>query len=158
MEDAVTVAPPVLVAEKYYFFAVYDGHGGAKVAENCQEKMHELVAKHAKEEKEKKQEEEEEGGFDWKKVMEESFRSMEAEIEQECRESNPTTMGSTATVVLVGKDEVVVANCGDSRAVLSRGGIVEQLSTDHKVTRHCHFICICANPIHYELRLAYSSS
>lgn len=43
-------------------------------------------------------------------------------------------MGSTAVVVMVGKEEVVVANCGDSRAVMCRGGLVVPLSHDHKVT------------------------
>ena len=42
-------------------------------------------------------------------------------------------MGSTAAVVVVGKEEIVVANCGDSRAVLCRGGVAVPLSRDHKV-------------------------
>jgi len=43
------------------------------------------------------------------------------------------TTGSTAAVVVVGKKEIVVANCGDSRAVLCRGGVAVPLSRDHKV-------------------------
>ena len=43
-------------------------------------------------------------------------------------------VGSTAVVALVGVDRVVVANCGDSRAVLSRGGQAVPLSSDHKVS------------------------
>ncbi|KAL0331099.1 UNVERIFIED_CONTAM: protein phosphatase 2C 51 [Sesamum angustifolium] len=35
-------------------------------------------------------------------------------------------------VVLVGKEEVVVANCGDSRAVLCQRGVAVPLSRDHK--------------------------
>ncbi|KAL8521259.1 hypothetical protein ACS0TY_011701 [Phlomoides rotata] len=136
MEDAVTVAPPVLGAEKYSFFAVYDGHGGDRVAERCRVKMHTYVEKHVR----KEEKSPEEGGFDWKKVMAESFLSMEAEIEHECRRNEAATaaermVGSTATVVLVGKEEVVVANCGDSRAVLCRDGVVVPLSTDHKPDR-----------------------
>lgn len=45
-------------------------------------------------------------------------------------------MGSTAVVAVVGKEELVVANCGDSRAVLSRGGVVVPLSVDHKVLNY----------------------
>ncbi|KAL5994417.1 hypothetical protein ACLOJK_024467 [Asimina triloba] len=44
-------------------------------------------------------------------------------------------VGSTAVVAVVGPDRIVVANCGDSRAVLSRGGRAVPLSKDHKVMR-----------------------
>ena len=50
--------------------------------------------------------------------------SGESEEEQAC--------GTTATVMLVRKDKVVVANIGDSRAVLSRHGQAVNLSTEHR--------------------------
>uniref|UniRef100_A0A8R1HZL9 protein-serine/threonine phosphatase n=1 Tax=Caenorhabditis japonica TaxID=281687 RepID=A0A8R1HZL9_CAEJA len=40
--------------------------------------------------------------------------------------------GTTACVCLVGKDKIVVANAGDSRAVLCRAGKAIDLSVDHK--------------------------
>ena len=40
--------------------------------------------------------------------------------------------GTTATVMLVRKDKIVVANIGDSRAVLSRHGQAVDLSTEHR--------------------------
>ncbi|EFN54425.1 hypothetical protein CHLNCDRAFT_36133 [Chlorella variabilis] len=43
------------------------------------------------------------------------------------------TSGCTATTLLVRKDLVVVANVGDSRAVLCRGGRAVDLSTEHRV-------------------------
>lgn len=42
-------------------------------------------------------------------------------------------VGSTAVVAIVGRDRILVANCGDSRAVLSRGGRAVPVSDDHKV-------------------------
>lgn len=42
-------------------------------------------------------------------------------------------VGSTAVVGLVTDDMVLIANCGDSRAVLGRGGRAYALSCDHKV-------------------------
>lgn len=40
--------------------------------------------------------------------------------------------GSTATVVLARRDKLVVANVGDSRAVLCRNGQPQDLSTEHR--------------------------
>lgn len=41
--------------------------------------------------------------------------------------------GSTATVALVRRDKIVVANVGDSRAVLCRNGTAVDLSTEHRL-------------------------
>lgn len=40
--------------------------------------------------------------------------------------------GTTATVALVRQDKAVIANVGDSRAVLSRNGQAVDLSTEHR--------------------------
>ncbi len=50
--------------------------------------------------------------------------TVESEEEQSC--------GTTATVMLVRQDKIVVANIGDSRAVLSRAGQAIDLSTEHR--------------------------
>lgn len=42
-------------------------------------------------------------------------------------------VGSTAVVAIVCPTHIIVANCGDSRAVLCRGKIALPLSVDHKV-------------------------
>lgn len=46
----------------------------------------------------------------------------------------PETVGSTAVVALVCSSHIIVANCGDSRAVLCRGKEAMALSVDHKVS------------------------
>ncbi|XP_073131746.1 probable protein phosphatase 2C 8 [Henckelia pumila] len=127
MEDSAVVAPPVGFSGEYAFFAVYDGHGGAEVAESCCERMHICLEKLIMDQKAPLEEE-----FDWEKVMAECFRSVDQEF---AAEENAAEMGSTALVVLVGKEEVVVANCGDSRAVLCRSGAAVPLSKDHKPDR-----------------------
>lgn len=45
----------------------------------------------------------------------------------------PESVGSTAVVALVCSTHIIVANCGDSRAVLCRGKVPMPLSVDHKV-------------------------
>jgi protein phosphatase 2C len=50
------------------------------------------------------------------------------------RESIPATVGTTALGALLGGGRIVVAHCGDSRAVLSRGGDAVPLSVDHKAS------------------------
>ena len=49
----------------------------------------------------------------------------------------PETVGSTAVVAILSQTHIIVANCGDSRAVLCRGkeALPVPLSADHKV-RH----------------------
>ncbi|AQK97059.1 Protein phosphatase 2C 37 [Zea mays] len=71
--------------------------------------------------------------------MEACFARVDGEVAVVESESNnvghAVTVGSTAVVVVVGPRHIVVANCGDSRAVLSRGGVPVPLSSDHKAKR-----------------------
>jgi hypothetical protein len=57
---------------------------------------------------------------------------------QESRPVAAENVGSTAVVAVVCSSHVVVANCGDSRAVLCRGKEPVELSIDHKVS-----LCFC---------------
>ncbi|CAI9280355.1 unnamed protein product [Lactuca saligna] len=68
----------------------------------------------------------------WENLMVESFSKMDKEVNET---DLVDSMGSTAVVSVVSDKEIVVANCGDSRAVLSRGGATLPLSVDHKPDR-----------------------
>lgn len=132
MEDAIKVIPRFVAAEQqpcgYDFFAVYDGHGGMTVANACRDRLHLLLAEEVKEGRRNH-------GLDWCEAMCSCFMKMDSEIGVggSCGdEVDGNTVGSTAAVVVVGKEEIVVANCGDSRAVLCSGGVAVPLSRDHK--------------------------
>ncbi|XP_075477713.1 protein phosphatase 2C 51-like [Primulina tabacum] len=139
MEDAVTVAPQGSLCGEFSFFAVYDGRGGAMVAEVCSERLHKCLEKHIENGNKLPEED-----FDWKTVMEDCFSRIDEEIFDESKRQEVEAgrepvaermMGSTAVVVLVGREDLVVANCGDSRAVLCRGRAPVPLSSDHKPDR-----------------------
>ncbi|XP_078174755.1 protein phosphatase 2C 37-like [Carex rostrata] len=136
--------------ENYHFFGVFDGHGCSHVAEHCKERMHEIVAGELEQRMKLKEvepeEKEKEKGW-WTEAMEKCFAQMDKEAVAsgsdsktkpcscELRKPRCNNVGSTATVAIVGPRHVVVANCGDSRAVLCRNGSAVPLSSDHKPDR-----------------------
>ncbi|XVF10039.1 hypothetical protein REPUB_Repub07fG0149400 [Reevesia pubescens] len=130
MEDAVKVELGFMVkgGEKFDFYGVYDGHGGARVAEECKEMLHKVLAEDIVEDNNKVETE-----IDWGRTMERCFEKMDEEVNRERLAEE--MVGSTAVVAVVGDGKLVVANCGDSRAVLSRGGVAVALSLDHKPDR-----------------------
>ncbi|OWM75553.1 protein phosphatase 2C 51-like [Punica granatum] len=132
MEDTVRVELKFLEG-RYDFFGVYDGHGGPQVAQACAKRLHEVVVDRAMMEYGKDRAE----MIDWEEVMVRSFKGMDEEVAMAGTgaEEALRMVGSTAVVAVIGKDDVVVANCGDSRAVMSRGGVAVALSDDHKPGR-----------------------
>ncbi|OVA01953.1 Protein phosphatase 2C (PP2C)-like domain [Macleaya cordata] len=144
MEDAVTVVPGLVSDHKYDFFAVYDGHGGSGVANVCRDRLHRVLVKEIEEretsdhhKKRAQDDDDDDEMIDWENVMVSSFLKMDEEVN--CRgielDEDMKSIGSTAVVALVGRNKIIVANCGDSRAVLSRGGAAVPLSRDHRPDR-----------------------
>ncbi|WRX18029.1 PPM-type phosphatase-like domain - like 10 [Theobroma cacao] len=129
MEDAVKVELGFLVkgGENFDFYGVYDGHGGSRVADECGERLHNVLVEEIVEDNE------EGNGIDWGRTMERCFEKMDEEVNR--GRVGEEMVGSTAVVAVVGNGKVIVANCGDSRAVLSRGGVAVALSFDHKPDR-----------------------
>ncbi|KAJ8766684.1 hypothetical protein K2173_004508 [Erythroxylum novogranatense] len=134
-----------------HFFGVYDGHGGSQVSNYCSQRLHLALADQIEHVrsclcneaiKDCWQEQ-------WKKAFSNCFLKVDSEVGGSGRgttESNssdpeshsepiaPETVGSTAVVAIVCSTHIIVANCGDSRAVLYRGKMAMPLSVDHKVT------------------------
>ncbi|CAA3030169.1 phosphatase 2C 37-like [Olea europaea subsp. europaea] len=144
MEDAVAIHPSLCGHNQNFpsglhFFGLYDGHGCSHVATKCKDRMHEII-----------KDEVETGEASWTEMMAKSFAKMDKEITEwssaaagvsaatcRCELQTPQcdAVGSTAVVAVVSPDKIIVSNCGDSRAVLCRNGVVIPLSTDHKPDR-----------------------
>jgi protein phosphatase 1L len=102
------------------FFGIFDGHGGTKASE---------FAAHNLE----------------KNVLEEVIRRDESDIEEAVKHGYLKTDsdflkedlngGSCCVTALIRNGNLVVSNAGDCRAVISRGGVAEVLTSDHKPSR-----------------------
>ncbi|CAH9118506.1 unnamed protein product [Cuscuta europaea] len=135
-----------------HFFGVYDGHGGSQVANYCQERIHLALAEELKfckddpiccdiNVRDVRQ-------LLWERVFKSCFLKVDDEVGGKVRSGDdtsapkctsgtitPETAGSTAVVAVISSSHIVVANCGDSRAVLYRGKEAMALSIDHKPNR-----------------------
>ncbi|CAL1386512.1 unnamed protein product [Linum trigynum] len=138
MIDAVKAVPLLEIGgfeNQFDFFAVYGGGGAAA----CQAGMHLTVATEAESMRGSSSAAGEfcRGWEYWNRVMSSSFQEMEDEIRRAAEESDGRGGKSgrwTAVVVMVGKEEIVVADsnsiAGDFRAVLYRGGVALPLTRD----------------------------
>nr|QIM55863.1 abscisic acid insensitive 3 protein [Morus alba] len=146
-----------------HFFGVYDGHGGSQVADYCRERIHLALAEEIGFIKgdlsdanpgENRQ-------VRWEKTFTSCFQKVDDEIGGKAERSTdgsdvdasdamfepvaPETVGSTAVVALVCSSHIIVANCGDSRAVICRGKEPVPLSVDHKPNREDEYARIEAS-------------
>ncbi|KAI3468094.1 hypothetical protein Pfo_024757 [Paulownia fortunei] len=122
-----------------HFFGVYDGHGGSQVANYCRDRIHpalieelETIMTNLNDGSNKDNCEEQ-----WRRAFTKCFIKVDDEIggKASLEPVAPETVGSTAVVALVCSSHIIVANCGDSRAVLCRGKEPMALSVDHKPNR-----------------------
>lgn len=120
MEDAHTHILSLPNDKDASFFAVFDGHGGAKVAEYAGRHLHRRVLE---------TEEYQQGKYD--EALKRGFLGLDEEMLAD-EEYKDEMAGTTAVVVLMKNNKLICANVGDSRAVLSVTGAEEPLSYDHK--------------------------
>ncbi|EFJ23931.1 hypothetical protein SELMODRAFT_174627 [Selaginella moellendorffii] len=137
-------------SSSYHFFGVYDGHGGSQAATYCRDRLHRVLVD---EMNRHRQEETSDPEKLWEDVMTGCFLKVDEQVRRPscggdacsncagngCDVQIPETVGSTAVVAVVGCSQIVVANCGDCRAVLSRGGRAIPLTVDHKPSRPDEF-------------------
>lgn len=123
--DAAAAAPAWLAAGSQMpsaagFYAVFDGHCGPGASKFAASRAFDRVV----------------GSRcfpgDPQAALTEAFMSIEQEYCASVRGGLEAAAGTTALAALVWGGSVVVANAGDSRAVLSRRGKAIELTTDHK--------------------------
>ncbi|XWS20112.1 hypothetical protein CRYUN_Cryun31cG0072600 [Craigia yunnanensis] len=146
-----------------HFFGVYDGHGGSQVANYCRDRIHVALAEEIGSIKDNLSDgtSMECRQVQWEKTFTSCFLKVDDEIggrgsrgmiggHEDASDTSfehvaLETVGSTAVVALVCSSHIVVANCGDSRAVLCRGKEAMALSIDHKPNRDDEFARIEAS-------------
>ncbi|KAI8564684.1 hypothetical protein RHMOL_Rhmol03G0200600 [Rhododendron molle] len=164
MEDAIHVQTNLCRPEfnrrrPVHYFGVYDGHGGTHVAALCKDRMHLLMEEELMRVGQagagsSSRREPAAGGL-YRAAMRRCFERMDQVALSTCacgsigylcgcHPMEVALSGSTAVVALVTANHIVVANCGDSRAVLRRGGRAVPLSEDHKPDRPDEFARIQA--------------
>ncbi|XP_059660886.1 probable protein phosphatase 2C 25 [Cornus florida] len=120
MEDRYSAALDLQGDPKQAFFGVFDGHGGAKAAVFAAENLN-------------------------KNILDELEQRDEGEVEEAIKNGYLKTDteflkedvrgGSCCVTALIRKGNLVVSNAGDCRAVMSRGGVAEALTSDHRPSR-----------------------
>uniref|UniRef100_A0A7N0TYF3 protein-serine/threonine phosphatase n=1 Tax=Kalanchoe fedtschenkoi TaxID=63787 RepID=A0A7N0TYF3_KALFE len=155
-DPANDVASEKLTHRTAHFYGVYDGHGGCQVANYCRDRIHSVLLEEIKMIEDsaadhKSSQEQWERAFTgcFQKVDDEvggkSIQAADGTVDTNSEPVAPETVGSTAVVALVCSSHIIVANCGDSRAVLFRGKEAKALSVDHKPEREDEYARIEAS-------------
>jgi len=132
MEDAhcATIGLPGSLSD-WSFFAVFDGHAGARVSAYCADKLLDAIISS----------DELSGGSNrnepLKDTVSAAIRSGFLRLDDQLRElpeiaTGEDKSGTTAVCALVSPQYIFLANCGDSRAVVSRNKQVAVSTVDHK--------------------------
>ena len=102
----------------FYFFAVYDGHGGKGCSIYLKENLHNNIKEFSKQ-----------GIKEAIEITEEKFK-----VEQALNEKGEISdsSGSCGIMAMIQNNKVIIANVGDSRLVLFKNGKVFFSTEDHK--------------------------
>ncbi|XP_075479191.1 putative protein phosphatase 2C 25 [Primulina tabacum] len=103
------------------FFGVFDGHGGVKAAEFAAENL----VKNVVHELERREHDE---GIEF--AVKKGFLTTDSEFLMQDQQG-----GTCCVTALIRQGNLVVSNAGDCRAVVSRGGVAESLTSDHRPSR-----------------------
>lgn len=102
------------------FFGVFDGHGGDKAAEYAAKYLRKNILAAV----------ENRGEDEIKEAVREGYMVTDVDFLKE-----DANGGTCCVTAIIQNGELVVSNAGDCRAVMSRGGVAEALTSDHKPSR-----------------------
>ena len=128
MEDTHVLEDKFAGSDASAFFGVYDGHGGKHISDLCASTIHKTLATHVAGIAE--------SDLSADKLVE-TMKIVYAEVDEGLKTAMPTSGACVVTALIReigGKRVLVVANAGDSRAIISRESGVERLTYDHKPT------------------------
>ncbi|KAJ8559468.1 hypothetical protein K7X08_003526 [Anisodus acutangulus] len=120
MEDRHSALVNIQGDSKQGVFGIFDGHGGVKAAEFAAENLNKNIMDEVGNTTDDKIGEAVKNGY---------LKTDSEFLNQEVRG------GSCCVTALIQKGNLVVSNAGDCRAVVSRGGIAEALTSDHRPSR-----------------------
>ncbi|XP_058180937.1 probable protein phosphatase 2C 27 [Rhododendron vialii] len=110
----------VLDEEAISFYGVFDGHGGKGAANFVREHLPRVIVEDA------------DFPLELEKVVTRSFMETDAAFAKSCSLESALSSGTTALTAMIFGRSLLVANAGDCRAVLSRRGMVIEMSKDHR--------------------------
>lgn len=99
------------------FYAIFDGHGGGGVSRYLKHHLYDTILSYQR------------NHHSISNALTYAFRDIETTIE---KDEALKYQGSTATAIYITEHELISANIGDSRAVLSRNRSSHNLTMDHK--------------------------
>lgn len=104
------------------YFAVFDGHAGVKVSTHCAKHLLDSIVNTE--------------DFQQKNFID-GIRSGFLNLDENMRHipditNGPDKSGTTAVCAFISPDNIFIANCGDSRAILCRNGVPIFSTQDHK--------------------------
>lgn len=123
MQDAICVHQVFVHSPPKCLVGVYDGHSGSSTSLFVGRSIANAVSK----------------GIFNKESPENALRQAYGALQTQITNELHFTDGSTAVTVLILENAYVVANSGDSRAVLCRGGTAVELSSDDKPLKESEY-------------------
>lgn len=102
------------------FYGVFDGHGGKAAAQFVRDHLPRVIVEDA------------DFPLELEKVVARSFIKTDAAFANSCPVWSSLSSGTTALTAMIFGRSLLVANAGDSRAVLSRRGLSFEMSRDHR--------------------------